>query len=104
VTRLTSSAFPELQRVFSGYLHEDFVADAGTPSAALKAFRDDASPDDLRRFRREVKRFIALTGTLDLPELRALLARLGCRWIPPSRQALVTLLTQAADPRSPERT
>jgi hypothetical protein len=98
VTRLTSSAFPELQRVFSGYLHEDFVAESGTPSAALRAFRDDASPGDLRRFRKDVKRFIALTGTLDLTELRVLVARLGSRWIPPSREAIVTLLQEAADP------
>ena len=36
--------FPELKRVFSGYLHEDFAAEYGSPEAALRSFREDASP------------------------------------------------------------
>lgn len=98
MTRVTPSAFPELQRVFGGYLHEDVMAESGTPDAALRAFRADAAPADLRRFRTEATRFLARTASLDLEELRHLVHQLGCRWIPPSRDALITLLTDAAAP------
>ena len=94
MSRVAPSAFPELRRVFSGYLHEDSLTEAGTPEAALQTFRDDASLDERRRFQREVKQLLAQTATLDLDELRDLVYQLGCRWIPSSREALVALLTK----------
>lgn len=93
MTRVTASAFPELRRVFAGYLHEDVFVDGGTPEAALRTFRADASPAELRRFRKEVKRFLAQTSSLGFDEVRGLVDELGSRWIPPSREALVALLT-----------
>jgi hypothetical protein len=101
LTRVTPSAFPALRRVFGGYLHEDVLAEHGSADAALRAFRADASPADLRRFRRDVTRFLAQTATLDLEELRGVLHQLGCRWIPPSRDALVALLKEAATENDP---
>lgn len=97
MTRVAPSAFPELRRVFSGYLHEDSLTEAGTPEAALQTFRDDANLDERRRFQREVKRFLAQTATLNLDELRDLVYQLGCRWIPSSREALVALLKERKD-------
>ena len=47
MTRITAAAFPELRRVFGGYLHEDYLVESGTPEAALRAFREDAAPADL---------------------------------------------------------
>ena len=96
MTRVSAAAFPELRRFFSGYLHEDFLVDAGTPDAALRVFWADAGANERRRFQREAKRFLAHTATLDLDALRDLLHRLGCRWTPPTREALVGLLTDAA--------
>src|SRR3954469_6210033 len=90
--------FPELQRVFSGYLHEDFTDVHATPDAALHAFLDDANPSERRRFIREVKRFIDRTGGLDDEALWALVARLGSRWAPSSRQALIDVLVNATKP------
>ena len=89
---LKASEFPELQRVFSGYLHEDFLEVHESAAAALRAFQDDASPLERKRLRIEVLRFLDRIGQIPLKELRALLAALGCRWIPPSRKALVELL------------
>ncbi len=100
MTRTPAKPFPQLQRVFSGYLHEDVIAQHGTPEAALRAFRKDASTTELRRFRTEVKRFLAHIGTLEFDQVRDLVAQLGSRWIPPSREALVALLTNATS-RSP---
>ena len=96
MTRVKAEAFPELRRVFSGYLHEDFQADAATPEQALRTFVADASPAELRRFQREAARFLAQTAMLELEDLRRLLNELGCRWIPPSRDALVKLLSKVA--------
>jgi hypothetical protein len=84
--------FRELQRVFAGYLHEDFLVEHGTPEAALGAFRADASPRELERFRRDAKRFLAHTSTLDFDEVQEFVRRLGSRWVPPSREALIALL------------
>jgi CdiI immunity protein len=97
LTRRTPSGFPELQRVFSGYLHEDVLAEYGSPEAALRAYRDDAAPAEVRRFRREAKRLLAQSRTLDFDKARALIHQLGSRWIPPSREALIALLTDATD-------
>jgi hypothetical protein len=96
--------FPELERVFSGYLHEDYAAEYGTPEAALRAFHDDASPSERRRFQREARRLIdqvRAAGTFE--DVRTLMQRLGSRWTPPTRDALIALLTDAADPSRPDR-
>ena len=93
---LKPSDFPELQRVFTGYLHEDVLDEYGTPLAALRAFHDDASAAERRRFSAEMRRLLEQTATLDFNELRAVIASLGCRWSPRSRKALVSLLTEAA--------
>jgi hypothetical protein len=94
---LKPSDFPEIQRVFTGYLHEDFLDEYGTPLAALRAFHDDANVSERRRFAAEMRRFLERTATLDFTELRAVIGRLGCRWSPRSRKALVSLLTDAAN-------
>jgi hypothetical protein len=100
VKALKPADFPEMQRVFAGYLHEDFLEEYGTPLAALRAFHEDANASERQRFSRETRRFLERTATLDFSDLRALLAGLGCRWTPRSRKALVALLTEAAN--SPE--
>lgn len=94
MTRRPASDFPELERVFSGYLHEDFVVQYGTPEAALRAFREDASPAEWRRFQREAKRLVRLADERDFDHVCQVLGQLGSRWIPPSRVALVAVLTQ----------
>jgi hypothetical protein len=93
-----ASDFPELQRAFTGYLHEDFLEEYETPAAALRAFQDDADQAENRRFRTEARRFLDRTAGLEFNEVRALMARLGCRWTPPSRKALTALLTDAIRP------
>ena len=92
MTRRTESTFPELARVFSGYLHEDFIAEYGSPEAALRAFRDDASPAEWGRFQREAQRLLRVTTERDFDHVRRILHQLGSRWTPPSREALIALL------------
>ena len=92
MTRATPSAFPALRRVFSGYLHEDAIAEHGSVEAALNAFRADASPVEWRRFQKEAARFLKQTAALDPADFRSAVDRLGCR-ILLSRKALLALLT-----------
>jgi CdiI immunity protein len=96
-----ASDFPRLQQVFSGYLHEDFLHDHGSPASALRAFQEDADSTEREEFVAEVRRFLELTASLDFNEVRNLIARLGGRWRPHSRKALVALLSAIADPRTP---
>jgi hypothetical protein len=95
--RLKASEFAEMRRVFAGYLHEDFLEEHGTAAAALRAFLEDANSVERQRFSSEARRFLDLTAALDFADVRALLARLGCRWTPPSREALTAALTGADD-------
>jgi hypothetical protein len=83
----------------SGYLHEDFLDDYATPIAALRAFQADAGAGERRRLSREARRFLERTAPLEFEETRALVLRLGCRWTPPSLEALHALLAEAAEPR-----
>ena len=104
MTRVSPSAFPELRRFFSGYLHEDFLVESGTPDAALRAFWADAGSDERRRFQLEVQRFLVRTATLELDALRDLLRQFDCRWVPSSREALIGFLTDATRlPEAPSR-
>jgi len=100
---MKGSDFPELERVFSGYLHEDFLEEYGTPEAALRAFLEDADSAERRRFQTEARRFLDQIHALDADEASALIARLGCRWTPPSRNALTTLLQDAARQRGAKK-
>jgi hypothetical protein len=99
VKRVQAADFPELRRVLSGYLHEDFLDEHGTPAAALRAFQEDANDSERQRFLTEARRFLERTAPLELDEVRALLLRLGCRWTPPSRKALRALLAGTTAPR-----
>jgi len=94
MTHFDASRYPELRRVFEGYLHEDFVQEHGTAAAAIEAFRADASPAERRRLRDEARRFLAATATLDFAVVQNLIARLGSRWTPASRDELETVLGQ----------
>ena len=87
-----SAEFPELRRAFTAYLHEDFSVEHGTPARALQAFLADAEPSERRRFLLEAKQLIDHLDGLSLRDVQALLARLGARWTPSSRQAVIDLL------------
>jgi contact-dependent growth inhibition (CDI) system CdiI-like immunity protein len=92
MTHVDPLHFPELRRVFEGYLHEDFVAEHGTAAAAIEAFRADASAAEARAFRDEARRFLTVTSALDFAEVQHLVTRVGSRWIPGSRQELEAVL------------
>jgi hypothetical protein len=93
---MTRGPYPQLRQFFEGYLHEDFMQEHRSPAGALRAFEADASASELRRFRAEAKRLLALVESEDLDTTRELLAALGSRWAPRSRAAVTKLLAAAA--------
>jgi len=90
--RATASDFPELRRVFAGYLHEEFVQEHGTPAQALEAFRHDADAGERTRFAQEATRFLEQTRALDFDDVAELVSALGSAWTPASRHDLEVLL------------
>jgi hypothetical protein len=99
--RVKASDFPRLRRVFTGYLHEDFLEEHGSPAAALRAFVEDASPPERARFGRELQRMVEIVQDLDFADALMLLERLGSRWRPESREELddvLSALVQGNDP------
>jgi hypothetical protein len=92
-----TSDFPALRQFFAGYLHEDFVQEYGTPAAALRAFRRDASDAERHLLRADATQLLARVEAESLEEMRARVASLGARWSPRSRTALIALLTAAAE-------
>ena len=98
MSTLRASDFPELRRVFSAYLHEDFVAEYGSAERALVAFLNDANAAERRAFEREARRFVKATTPLELSDIQAFVERLGSRWIPPSRKALIRCLSDTRKP------
>src|SRR5262245_4998147 len=90
--KLNASDFPTLRKVFSGYLHEDYTSDYHSPREALNAFLHDASADERERFANELERFLDETAAMDFDDVQALAFRLGSRWAPPSREAMLRAL------------
>jgi hypothetical protein len=91
--RLAAADYPALESFFSGYLHEDFVEEHGTPAGALRAFRTDADAADIERFEHEAARLLAATAELPLEDVAEFIRReLGGTWRPASLKQLQDLL------------
>jgi hypothetical protein len=88
MTDLHPSAFPALRGVLSGYLHEDFAAEYGTPEAALAAFLEDANEAERDQFNAEARRFLRATASVNFVDVQRLIECLGSRWVPSSRETL----------------
>ena len=73
--------------------------DSSPPDVSIgrALFEADADEDERRRFRADVRRFLEITAPLVFADVLLLLSRLGSRWTPPTREALLALLTGAAD-------
>ena len=93
--RAKASDFPHLKQLFGGYFHEDFLEEHDSPDAALRAYLNEANPSERTRVAKEARRFLDVTDGLAFEDVLALLHRLGARWNPESREALVAVLSHA---------
>jgi hypothetical protein len=94
---LTAADYPALETFFSGYLHEDFVQDHGTPQRALRAYRADAGAEEKARFEREARHLLEAAATLPFDAVAGFIRRdLGAAWRPTGIEELEQLLRPAA--------
>ena len=84
--------YPQLRQFSSGYLHQDFAAEHGTPENARAAFLADASDAERQGFLDESARFLAATADRPWADVRVSWAALGAAWRPSSRAILRALL------------
>jgi hypothetical protein len=90
---LVRADYPTLEVFFSGYLHEDFVAVHGSPSAALRAFRADANKEEQRRFALEAVALLDAAATLSFNVVVDFIrGELGASWRPANLGQLQRLL------------
>ena len=88
---INAAEFPCLREFFSGYLHEDFTDEYGSPAGAARAFFGDASLEEAATAREEWQKLHQLLGGRALPEVHAALHRLGAAWQPVDVEELATM-------------
>lgn len=90
---LSAADYPALASFFSGYLHEDFVEEHGSPSHARRAFEQDASPDERTQWAREAAAFLEAAAAFPFDRVLDFLRRdLGAAWRPANLADLERLL------------
>ena len=97
MSRIHANDFPALRDFLAGYLHEDFADEHATPEGAVRAFASDADEDDLRALKDDSRRFAERIDGWSWTDARRALRTLGCAWVPPSRAALSSLLSDIAN-------
>ena len=93
---LSTAAFRQLESFFSGYLHEDFLMEYGSPEGALRAWRLDASTKESQQFDREAERLLKAAHALPFDTIAAFVRRdLGSAWRPSDAVRLQKLFASA---------
>jgi hypothetical protein len=93
---LSPGAFPQLESFFSGYLHEEFLVDYGSPEGALRAWRLSASPKESQQFDREAERLLEAASAMPFDAIAAFVRRgLGSTWRPSDVARLQKLFAPA---------
>lgn len=96
-TTLSVSSFRQLESLFSGYFHEDYVSEYGTPEGAIRRWREDASTKENQQLDEEAERFLALAESVPFEQVAGFVRReLGSAWRPSDLPRLRKLLTPPA--------
>lgn len=69
--------FPHLREFARGYLHQDMVAEHGSPIAAARAYVADLTPADRKQLSAEVARFREMLAGFPLDAINLVFAKLG---------------------------
>lgn len=96
-TLSASERFPALAQFVAGYLHQDFVAEHGTPAGAVLAFLKDANDEERAAFRAEARQFLEAAAFRRWADVTQTFADLGGAWLPQSRADLLTLIRTVLD-------
>lgn len=78
-------AWPNLESLYGGYLHQDFEVEHGSASSAVQAWLADASPTEARALSSEWRTFLNLTHGMDAnARAQTLRDLVGGSWAPGS--------------------
>lgn len=73
--------FPALRAFMRSYLHQDFGEEYGSAGGAAKAFREDATTEEVAAVAKEWREFLVLVRGKALDQVNELLAgKLGSAW------------------------
>lgn len=89
--------FPHLAAFLSGYLHQDFLLEHGTPAGALRAFLQEAGASERDALQQEWRAFIGAVDGLRWRDVREAFTALGGSWRPGSRADLLALFDDLVD-------
>lgn len=93
---LSTTAFPQLESFFSGYLHEDFRVEYGSPEGALRAWRMDATARESQQLDQEAELLLTAAATTPFDAIAAFVRRdLGSAWRPFDVARLQALFARA---------
>lgn len=96
-TMPAADRYPALAQFVAGYLHQDFVAEHGTPAGAVRAFLREANDDERAAFRAEARQFLEAAAFRGWSDVTQAFADLGGAWLPSSRADLLTLIRAGLD-------
>lgn len=83
--------FDALREFFSGYLHQDFRDEYGSARGAARAFRGDASKEEIAATVAEWQRWRGELHKSSLEEVQKAVWELGAAWRPESMEDLEAL-------------
>jgi hypothetical protein len=96
-TRISPSDYKGLSEFFSGYLHEDFRDEYGSPSGAVRAFRGDGSNEEIAQVRAEWTKLRSAFRGRPITDLQEALRKLGSGWQPQEEEELAPMDNALAD-------
>jgi CdiI immunity protein len=80
--------YPALREFFSGYLHQDFVEEYGSPTDALRGFLADASGDEILQVKEEWSALRRALRNRPWSETQSAITKLGSAWLPENESPL----------------
>jgi len=90
--KAVADAYPQLEALFCGYLHQDYPEEHGDLAGAIRAFRRDARAAERRAVKKEWAAFRTASTGETLTSVRETLTRgLGGAWAPRKRADLDAL-------------
>ena len=98
--RNPAAEYTGLREFFSGYLHEDFRDEYGSPSGAVRAFRGDGSDEEIAQVRSEWTKLRSAYRGRPIMELQEALRKLGSGWQPQEEEELVPVDNALADKKT----
>ena len=80
--------YPALREMLPAYLHQDFLDEYGSATAAVKEFLGEAGGDEISQVKEDWQRFRKTLAGRPIKEMQTAIGRLGSAWLPGSEAEL----------------